>query len=627
MTVNRSLQEPTPWAQTSPPNAYDGEAVCGIYNHGDKMEIEPYRELSTFPKLLQTAMLEHNPDKPVEIMEYQRTFDTPLDKAKYLINSFCEGEHGQTADFSDLHNVGIVYTTLTDDELPIQITADLVDFKITHEFNGEVFAVDSFDSIEDMIENGLSALDFSELISVPSEVLEGQTAPKQEKDEPVKLKTIVIDLNPQNTTRFDRDEPTAESSLDKAKNLINDFCVSEYSTEADFSNLAHIDLAYTTDEETMLPIQVYADLEQFRIVKEYDGNEAVTQNFGSLDEMLPALESLDFGDLVYLADEEKGITERTDEGIADHAPSDEPAVDDDTPLFADESVMEKIEADSKADDFSFKPFTNDDQGEQLTLFGDSEPLVSEQPKKRNAPKKEQYETGLFVGGVNRFAALHDELMRGTGFEHGKQTVTAFYKEHKPTNKEFADFLKQHYGVGGHSGDGEIGFVDHDSKGIVFTLETGEKFKFTWSDVAQQLSAMIDKGEYLPSESMTVDEPATTEKVVTADNIEIGDKFRYKGKEYTVDTMAGVYSDDIGVSHMETMSNGTSYAVTENVDRHTLIRDGEYLGNPDKRITPIVQPAETVSEPIPTEQPKQTANTDPTRFTALRRREEQERVRQ
>ena len=60
---------------------YGGEPVCGIYNRGEKMEIEPYRELSTFPKLLQTAMLEHNPDKPVEIMDFQRTFETPLDKA------------------------------------------------------------------------------------------------------------------------------------------------------------------------------------------------------------------------------------------------------------------------------------------------------------------------------------------------------------------------------------------------------------------------------------------------------------------------------------------------------------------------------------------------------------------
>lgn len=69
---------------------YGGEPVCGIYNRGDKMEIEPYRELSTFTKLLQTAMLEHDPDKPVEIMDFLRTFETPLDKAKWLINDFAK---------------------------------------------------------------------------------------------------------------------------------------------------------------------------------------------------------------------------------------------------------------------------------------------------------------------------------------------------------------------------------------------------------------------------------------------------------------------------------------------------------------------------------------------------------
>ena len=71
------------------------------------MEIEPYRELTTFPALLRTAMLEHNPDKPVEIMDFQRTFETPLDKAKYLINDFCEAEYREGADFSNLHNVGL----------------------------------------------------------------------------------------------------------------------------------------------------------------------------------------------------------------------------------------------------------------------------------------------------------------------------------------------------------------------------------------------------------------------------------------------------------------------------------------------------------------------------------------
>lgn len=155
---------------------YGGDPVCGIYNRGDKMEIEPYRELSTFPKLLQTAMLEHNPDKPVEIMDFQRIFETPLDKAKWLINDFCEAEYHNGADFSDLHNIGLAFTTLTDDELPIQVTADLVDFKITHEFDGEVFDTEQFDSIEDMIENGLTELDFSDLVSVPDEVIDRHTS-------------------------------------------------------------------------------------------------------------------------------------------------------------------------------------------------------------------------------------------------------------------------------------------------------------------------------------------------------------------------------------------------------------------------------------------------------------------
>lgn len=116
--------------------------------------------------------LEHNPDKPVEIIEFQRTFETPLDKAKWLINDFCEAEYRDGADFSDLHNVGLAFTTLTDDELPIQVTADLVDFKITYEFDGEVYNTEQYDNIEDMIENGLTGLDFSDLVSVPDDVID-----------------------------------------------------------------------------------------------------------------------------------------------------------------------------------------------------------------------------------------------------------------------------------------------------------------------------------------------------------------------------------------------------------------------------------------------------------------------
>lgn len=193
---------------------YGGDPVCGIYNRGDKMEIEPYRELSTFPKLLQTAMLEHNPDKPVEIMDFQRTFETPLDKAKWLINDFCEAEYREGADFDDLHNVGLAFTTLTDDELPIQVTADLVDFKITHEFDGEVFDTEQFDSIEDMIENGLTELDFSDLVSVPDEVIDRHTS-KAEQAVELMSDASAVETPAQDTADIDKPLFPDETVIDE----------------------------------------------------------------------------------------------------------------------------------------------------------------------------------------------------------------------------------------------------------------------------------------------------------------------------------------------------------------------------------------------------------------------------
>lgn len=193
---------------------YGGEPVCGIYNRGDKMEIEPYRELSTFSKLLQTAMLEHNPDKPVEIMDFQRIFETPLDKAKWLINDFCEAEYHNGADFSDLHNIGLAFTTLTDDELPIQVTADLVDFKITHEFDGEVFDTEQFDSIEDMIENGLTELDFSDLVSVPDEVIDRHTS-KAEQAVELMSDASAVETPAQDTADIDKPLFTDETVIDE----------------------------------------------------------------------------------------------------------------------------------------------------------------------------------------------------------------------------------------------------------------------------------------------------------------------------------------------------------------------------------------------------------------------------
>ncbi|MBR3667445.1 MAG: hypothetical protein IKN66_09845, partial [Ruminococcus sp.] len=413
---------------------FDGDPVCGIYNRGDKMEIEPYRELTTFPALLRTAMLEHNPDKPVEIMDFQRTFETPLDKAKFLINDFCEGEYREGADFSDLHNVGLAFTTLTDDELPIQVTADLVDFKITHEFDGEVFDTEQFDSIEDMIENGLTDLDFSDLVSVPDEVIERHTG---------------------------KDEQTVELMSDAAD-------VSDTSSPAE--DVPSVTLKYKGDSESLDEIKDKALSLGATVI--IDNAEDVI----SIDTYADHTAELD--NLAY----ELGVMSVDDAPVSDVPVKETEKIDDDAPLFADDDVIEQIQADEKADiPFWQKP---DIVGEQLSLFGDPEPIQTKTPDKA----KSEFAPGPVVNGVQVFEALAAEIDRGTGFVNGKIRVQEFYEKSKsepnhPTTQELADFLKKEYGIGGHSGEGNISLVDYDSKGMTFSFENGEKFRHSWHDVA------------------------------------------------------------------------------------------------------------------------------------------------
>ena len=102
--------------------------------------------------------------------------ELPMDKAKRLISEFSEQEYDQEEDFRDMHNIGLAFTTLTDYQLPIQVTADLIDLKITYEFDGEMIKVENFDSIEDMAEKGLSNLNFDDLVYVEDDIIERHIA-------------------------------------------------------------------------------------------------------------------------------------------------------------------------------------------------------------------------------------------------------------------------------------------------------------------------------------------------------------------------------------------------------------------------------------------------------------------
>ena len=366
----------------------------------------------------------------------------------------------------------------------------------------------------------------------------------------------------------DKAQSTELSDLDIAKQHIADYYDREFGELAEFSDLSNISLAYTTDEEHDLPIQVYADLEQYKLIFEYDGNVVRDEQYNSLAEMNEnALSVLDFNDLVSLSDDEiasviptkasdlpfkvgddiefqgkewhidsinedrgrimlsrdTGNVIMPQEGLETFLPevvesanrhagienleqtdttikekSAETEISDDAPLFSENTIAD-AGLGFVADDKEFKPFGNGKQEyEQLTLFGESEPVSPSAPAQTVSPV--QY--GEPIADVDRFQELHKEIMRGSGFEGGKFRIAEFFQENNPSTQEFADFLKNEYGTGGHTADGNIFSVDHDSKGIQFTLRSvdngisKETFDFSWTEVAKLTADLIQHDKYI-----------------------------------------------------------------------------------------------------------------------------------
>ena len=107
-----------------------------------------------------------------------------LEIAKEFINDFCVAEYGSPADFSDLEKVGIAYTTVTDEEIPIQVNADLVHYRIERYLDGQFLERRQYESLDELIQNELAEMDFDDLVSVSDAELESIGAtPEQRSDD------------------------------------------------------------------------------------------------------------------------------------------------------------------------------------------------------------------------------------------------------------------------------------------------------------------------------------------------------------------------------------------------------------------------------------------------------------
>lgn len=110
---------------------------------------------------LDRAMELHGYDAPKKMDAYER--------AKKLINDFCQKEYGSHADFRYPNKVGVAYTTVTDVELEMQVNVNLIECSIDRFLNGVPLKSRKYQTLSELIRCELEWLDFSDLVDIDDE--------------------------------------------------------------------------------------------------------------------------------------------------------------------------------------------------------------------------------------------------------------------------------------------------------------------------------------------------------------------------------------------------------------------------------------------------------------------------
>lgn len=101
------------------------------------------------------------------------------------------------------------------------------------------------------------------------------------------------------------DNIVRDSTIIYAKQLINSYCQDEFDSEADFSDLKKVGVAYTTTEDSKHTVEAVVNLVDYRLETYVDDKLFKEETYADLKDMIDnCLYSLSFDDLVYLSDDE-----------------------------------------------------------------------------------------------------------------------------------------------------------------------------------------------------------------------------------------------------------------------------------------------------------------------------------
>ena len=133
--------------------------------------VQPVPYVRQFVEEQQDRDFEANIQREMEALtsgsleEQDRAEADDLETAKQLISDFCADEYQvEEVDFSNPEHIGIAYTTTEDEKHEIQVEVNLLDFSVSQLVDDVCVEKRSYDSLRELIDNELTALDFDELV-------------------------------------------------------------------------------------------------------------------------------------------------------------------------------------------------------------------------------------------------------------------------------------------------------------------------------------------------------------------------------------------------------------------------------------------------------------------------------
>ena len=141
--------------------------------NGDTID---YSYVNDLPKPLVSVTVEPIPP-------FESEYNILLTEAKRLIDEFCIAEYGDPAEYDDLTDVELAFTETEDGLHEIQTSVDLLNCRIVKTVDAKTVHVDQYESLSDLIKNGLTGMEFGELTYLTDEELAPFYAEHDELDD------------------------------------------------------------------------------------------------------------------------------------------------------------------------------------------------------------------------------------------------------------------------------------------------------------------------------------------------------------------------------------------------------------------------------------------------------------